>query len=137
MHTRYTSPTADGAGLFLAAALVLASTAARAQGDNLGNHSAIQNLGLNDFDLRLRAGTDGNHGLGWYGSAASTKNWLGQTVDGPVLYGYTSGVLGTNRSGTRTSVLTWNYLGNVGIGTNAPQARLDVRGNVKIAGINT
>jgi hypothetical protein len=128
MHTRYTSPTADGAGLFLAAALVLASTAARAQGDNLG---------LNDFDLRLRAGTDGNHGLGWYGSAASTKNWLGQTVDGPVLYGYTSGVLDTNRSGTRTSVLTWNYLGNVGIGTNAPQARLDVRGNVKIAGINT
>jgi hypothetical protein len=54
----YTYPPAGWAGLFLAAALVLANTAARAQGDNLGNHSATQNLGLNDFDLRLRAGTD-------------------------------------------------------------------------------
>lgn len=118
----------------MAAALLLANTAAQAQGDNLGNHSATQNLGLNDFDLRLRAGTDGNHGLGWYGVANSPKNWLGQNVDGPVLYGYTGGVLGTNRAGVRTSVLTWNYLGNVGIGLSTPLYPLHVAGEGYFAG---
>ncbi|KAA9332381.1 hypothetical protein F0P96_12980 [Hymenobacter busanensis] len=95
-------------------------------GDNLGNHSATQNLGLNDNDLRLRTATDGNHGLGWYGANTSTKNWLGQNIDGPVLYGFGGGVLGTSADGSLQSVLSWTRQGRVGIGTGTPNARLDL-----------
>src|SRR6476469_3210227 len=107
-------------GLLLGACLLVAGPAC-AQGDNLGNHSATQNLSLNDFDIRLRPAADGNHGLGYYGGG---KLWNGQNVDGPVLFGYTSGVLGTNQGGTRTSVLTWNSQGRVGIGTSTPSLLL-------------
>ncbi|RAK63836.1 hypothetical protein [Hymenobacter edaphi] len=103
-------------------------------GDNLGNHQATQNLGLNDYDLRLRAATDTNHGLGWYGNGSSAKSWLGQNVDGPVLYGNGSGVLGTSTSGTRQSVLTWNNAGRVGIGRPDPQQQLHVAGNIAADG---
>ncbi|RAK63171.1 hypothetical protein DLM85_21515 [Hymenobacter edaphi] len=89
---------------------------------------ATQNYGYNDYDILLRASSDTNHGLGWYGAASSSKNWLGQNVDGPVLYGYTGGVLGINRLGTRSSVLTWNYSGNVGIGLSNPLYPLHVAG---------
>ncbi|KAA9333334.1 hypothetical protein F0P96_10205 [Hymenobacter busanensis] len=89
---------------------------------------ATQNYGFNDYDIYLRAPSDGNHGLGWYGVASSTKNWLGQNIDGPVLYGYGGGVLGINRGGARASVLTWNNNGNVGIGLNNPLYPLHVAG---------
>lgn len=95
-------------------------------GDNLGNHSATQNLVLNDNDLRLRAPSDGNHGLGWYGLSTSPKNWLSQNIDGPVLYGYAGGALGTNVDGTRQSVVTWTNAGNVGIGAPTPASRLSI-----------
>lgn len=113
------------AGMLLAF-LLFSSAEAKAQ--------ATQNYGFNDHEILLRTPTDTNHGLGWYGEATSTKNWLGQTVDGPVLYGYTGGVLGTNRNGTRSSVLTWNNTGNVGIGVDNPQYRLQVAGNGYISG---
>lgn len=100
--------------------LLFGATGARAQ--------ATQDYGFNDYDIHLRAPSDNNHGLGWYGTAASTKNWQGQTVDGPVLYGYTGGALGTTHSGTRRSVLTWNYTGHVGIGLSSPQYPLHVEG---------
>lgn len=89
---------------------------------------ATANYGMNDYDLLLRAPSDINHGLGWYGAASSTKNWAGQTVDGPVLFGYTSGALGISRGSTRTSVLTWTSTGRVGIGTADPQYPLHVAG---------
>lgn len=60
---------------------------------------------LNDFDLRLRGGSDVNHGLGWRAA-----------VDGPFLYGFNGGGLGV--SGPETFVLTWNYLGSVQINSN-------------------
>lgn len=95
-------------------------------GDNLGNHSATRAVGLNDYDLRLRAASDTYNGLGWYGNSTSAKNWLGQNIDGPVLYGNGGGALGTVAGGTRRSVLTWTYTGRVGIGLAAPALSLDV-----------
>ncbi|GAB3867421.1 hypothetical protein GCM10028824_09780 [Hymenobacter segetis] len=73
----------------------------------------------NDYLLR-----DTNHGLGYYGSG---KLWNGLNVNGPALYGYAGGVLGTNQGGTRTTALTWNSVGNVGIGTSTPAFPLDVQ----------
>ena len=90
--------------------------------DNLGNHTATQNLSLTTaYDLLLK---DTNHGLGWYGTG---KTWNGLATDGPVLYGYDNGILGISRGATRFPVLYWNYLGRVGIGTTAPGACLTVQ----------
>ena len=55
-------------------------------------------------------------------------------VNGPVLYGYLGGRLGTNQSGTKVTALAWNSSGNVGIGTASPGAKLEVNGQVKITG---
>ncbi len=104
-----------------------------AAGDNLGNHAATQDLGLNVYDLRLRAATDAVHGLGYYGTVNANKPWNGVNVDGPVLYGYAGGVLGIS-NGAQQSVLTWNSAGRVGIGTGTPTQRLDVAGNAVVSG---
>lgn len=107
-------------------ALLLGAAAATAQ--------ATQNYGFNDYEILLRTPTDTNHGLGYYGVNGSAKNWLGQNIDGPVLYGYGGGVLGINRAGTRASVLTWTNAGNVGIGISSPQYPLHVAGAGYFAG---
>ena len=52
-------------------------------------------------------------------------------VNGPVLYGYLGGRLGTNQSGTKVTALAWNSSGNVGIVTTGPTQKLDVAGYVK------
>jgi len=54
-----------------------------------------------DHTLYLRA--DDNHGLGWFGS---TKLFAGDSVDGPVLFGYTGGALGTEQHGTEKIALS-------------------------------
>ncbi|WP_400193789.1 beta strand repeat-containing protein [Hymenobacter sp. B81] len=74
-------------------------------------------------ELLLR---DVNVGLGWYGSTGTGKVFTPVTgFDGPVLYGYSSGMLGTKDGGNR-SVLVWNRSGHVGIGTTSPLAGLHV-----------
>ncbi len=72
------------------------------------------------YDLLLR---DTNHGLGWYGTG---KLWNGASPDGPVLYGYNGGLLGTNQAGTRVTALAWNSSGQVGIGTAPTVAGLSI-----------
>ncbi len=62
------------------------------------------------YDLLLR---DANHGLGWYGGG---KLWGTANPDGPVLYGFTGGMLGTKDGGSR-AILSWNKDNQVGIGT--------------------
>lgn len=99
-------------------------------GDGLGNHSATQNVALNDNDVRFRAQPDSNQGMGWYGNGTDVKNFLSQDVNGPVLYGAGGGVLGTKLGGS-ANVLTWKAGGRVGINNPAPTEALDVNGNAK------
>lgn len=77
-------------------------------------------LRLNDNDLYLRAGTDNNHGLGWYGTG---RLWGGQSIDGPVLYGWSGGVLGTAAG---KIALRWDSVGNVRVGSDAASGTLDI-----------
>ena len=69
---------------------------------------------LNDYDLFLRAGSDRNHGLGWYGEG---KLFAGVNLDGPVLYGCDGGGLGT--ACNSSLALRWRNDGNVMIDPNS------------------
>lgn len=66
-----------------------------------------------DLTITPTSGTASNYGLGWYGSG---RQWNGISVDGPVLYGNSGGVLGSNASGNRNTALLWDASGRVGIG---------------------
>lgn len=79
-------------------------------------------------DLNLR---DSNHGLGWYGSG---RPFNGVNLDGPVLYGFGGGVLGSVNGAVQTIALRWTNTGNIGVGTATPSEKLDVVGNAKISG---
>lgn len=74
---------------------------------------------LNNFDLFFRNGTDRNHGVGWYGSYA------GAPLDGPVLYGWSGGALGSSQGGAKIA-LRWDSQARVGIRTATPEGILDV-----------
>jgi hypothetical protein len=65
-------------------------------------------LFMNNQDIQLRG--DLNHGVGWYGNG---KTFAGTTPDGPVLYGYSGGALGTQQSGSENIALSWDASGNV------------------------
>jgi hypothetical protein len=54
---------------------------------------------------------DQYHGIGYRSSFG------GYTLDGPAIFGFNSGVLGTNNFGTQNVALHWNSSNNVGIGT--------------------
>ncbi len=77
-------------------------------------------------DLRLK---DANSGLGWYGSG---RLFNGTALDGPALYGFGGGVLGTSNGATKNTALRWNNTGNVGIGGVSPSSthKLDVAGSI-------
>src|ERR1035438_8059708 len=70
---------------------------------------AVSNsLVMNDQTIQLRG--DLNHGVGWYGAG---KPFAGVSVDGPVLFGYSGGGLGTLQAGTATNLAVyWNTAGN-------------------------
>jgi hypothetical protein len=67
------------------------------------------NVRLNQHDIFFREGTDRNHGLGWYGAG---KLFGTVSPDGPVLYGWSGGGLGTLSGGSQLS-LEWFGNGNV------------------------
>src|SRR5665213_10152 len=61
---------------------------------------------MNDNNIYFRSGTDTNHGIGYY---YGSKSFAGNsTIDGPVLFGYNSGVLGTEQFGTEHISLQWD-----------------------------
>ena len=67
------------------------------------------NVRLNKHDLYFREGTDKNHGVGWYGTG---RLFGTDSPDGPVLYGWSGGALGTTSSGAQLT-LQWSANGNV------------------------
>jgi hypothetical protein len=79
---------------------------------------------LNDNTIFLRGGTDLFHGVGWY----SSGSFAGANPDGPVLFGYGGGALGTTGSGD-VIALMWNQSGWVGLGRSPAANRLEVEGN--------
>ena len=63
------------------------------------------NIRINDQDIYLRGnGGDTNHGLGWYGSG---KTFASASPEGPVLYGYSGGALGTTATAKKI-MLKWD-----------------------------
>jgi hypothetical protein len=86
---------------------------------------------LNDWDLFIRPGNDRSHGLGWYGSG---KPFALTQPDGPVVYGWNGGALGSKSGGEKIALL-WNSSQDVGIGTTAPAARLHVAYNAQNVGL--
>lgn len=86
------------------------------------------NTRIYDKTIFFRGGTDSNHGIGWFGIS---KLFANRNIDGPVLYGYAGGALGTTGSEQHV-VLSWNQK-NVGIGTTEePAGKLEVVGAVAI-----
>lgn len=65
----------------------------------------VGNVRLNDKNIYLRAGTDANHGMGWYGSG---KQFALTDIDGPVLYGWSGGALGTTNGGQKILMQWWD-----------------------------
>jgi hypothetical protein len=63
---------------------------------------------------------DDYHGLGWF------QTYAGDTIDGPVLYGYSGGSLAIKQGTTTKNILIWKANGSVGIGTDNPEAKLEV-----------
>ena len=70
------------------------------------------NTHINNYDLYLRTGIDLNHGLGWYGVG---KLFAGQNVDGPVLYGWSGGGLGTTGGSGARLTAAWNTAGEFNV----------------------
>src|SRR5262249_38746630 len=84
------------------------------------------NARIPDHDIYLRNTGDYNHGVGWYGA---NKLFKGVNVDGPVLYGYSGGALGSVQTTNQNIALNWKPNGFVGIGTTSPKAALHVTGS--------
>lgn len=57
---------------------------------------------------------DPNHGLGWYGTG---RAWNATNIDGPVLFGFSGGALGTN-NGAQATALRWSTNGDVAVTGN-------------------
>jgi hypothetical protein len=61
---------------------------------------------MNDNNIYFRAAPDQNHGVGYYGPATSA--FAGVLLDGPVLFGYTGGALGTQQNGSEHIAVQWS-----------------------------
>jgi hypothetical protein len=93
------------------------------------------NLALDDNELRLRAATDDNHALRTAGTTGSSS-FAGVDPNGPALYGYVDGILGTTQTGTGEAVCVyWDKNQHVGLGgETAPSYAVDVNGTGNFSG---
>jgi len=76
--------------------------------------------------LFLRTLGDRNHGLTYRSSFA------GQSMDGPALFGFADGVLGTTAGGERAA-LSWGQNGDVTVARNLSTCTLTIRGGCDLA----
>ena len=74
---------------------------------------------------------DSNHGVGWYGSG---RLFNGVSVDGPVLFGFNGGALGSVQGDTQTTALRWESDGDVAIAKDLSTVGLTATGNASIGG---
>lgn len=95
----------------------------------IGGNGAALNVATNAFldNHALYLRTDMNHGLGYNGQGISNFPNAAVQPDGPVLWGYTGGVLGV-LSGGAQSALSWNN------STVSVANALNVGGNATITG---
>ncbi|MDX2189653.1 MAG: hypothetical protein SFY32_07300 [Bacteroidota bacterium] len=90
---------------------------------------------LNYNALYLKGTSDQKNGLFYSGNFGSTTGF-----NGPVVFGEDGGALGSSTQSNpwdangKSVALTWRNSGNVGIGTAAPIAKLDVNGDARISG---
>ncbi|MGQ0826997.1 MAG: hypothetical protein ACT4ON_01250, partial [Bacteroidota bacterium] len=77
---------------------------------------------------------DRNHGLGYFNTFTTTGNYANKNFDGPVLFGWAGGALGTNQGTNRNVALSWDANGYVGVGTPTPTELFQVQGNTRITG---
>lgn len=81
---------------------------------------------VNDNNILLRTSANSNHdGLGY------RDTFAGLTFDGPLLWGYLGGALGTVVPDEVS--LTWDYQGNVWVSNNCSVATLTIRGGADVA----
>lgn len=74
---------------------------------------------------------DINHGVGWYGEG---RLFNGVDVNGPVLFGYDGGALGSVRGGAQTTALSWENDGDVSISKDLSTVGLTATGSVTVGG---
>ena len=110
LNEAFTFPTADGTSSQVLITNGSGTLSWTDYGDDLGTHIATQNIDLDDHDIYFRGG-DTNHGVGWRGS---TNTFASESPNGPVLYGYRGGGLGTTRNGELLA-LQWDDNGDVTI----------------------
>ena len=108
---RGTANRADGRGGYFAN--LAGGTALQVEGrlelnGVLSQHNAICG---NDWNIFFRSHGDPMHGVGWHGAG---KPWAGVEYDGPVLWGWAGGALGTTRGGQK-SALWWDDTGMVSV----------------------
>ena len=82
---------------------------------------------INDHDLYLRTGSDRGHGLGYRSTIGVIP------VDGPFVYGWNGGALGTGSPDS--AALTWDWHGNVWVNQNLSAGSLTSRGNADVNGV--
>jgi len=78
-----------------------------------------------DNNIFLRGGSDPNHGLAYRGTVA------GRFFDGPFLWGYNGGALGTVAPDEVS--LTWDYVGNVWVNRDLSAHTCTIRGGADLA----
>jgi hypothetical protein len=122
--------------------MIVGNRAATLPGPGLGRRvSVYDTLEVNgtlrmatEGDILFKRGTDGNHGIGWYGGAKGDRDaydvgFAGTTVDGPVVYGFNGGALGSTSGGQKIA-LSWNSAGEVSV-------RGPLRGSLTFANATT
>src|ERR1017187_5074636 len=109
-------------GYFIAVTCFSQAIYVNSSGDvGIGTSSPAQLLDIrgntifNENYLYLK---DANAGLVY------SNTWGGATMDGPAIFGYSGGVLGSTNGGNKV-ILLWNNSGNVGINTSTPLQNLD------------